>query len=896
MPTQRTYIRPKDAGGMNDRTLTVMAELGLLRELRNIDCSQGAWDRRFGHARSNEDRLPCDVVIGAHSYMDTDEVRHAILVGVIPDGTPVIYHSLDGGATWAKCVMHVEVVWDKTYQAVFAEWNNDCFITIGSLTGDGKNLRFRGLTCDVVGVGLDAPASALTENMTGDGYGAQPPTGTYYKTTDATVLVGSPTVITDNSGNDWTFTNSRGVDATPQPGDIVTWDASGANETRTISAVAPGGDTTKIVVSVACTPGDGKTATAVSWLTTPNAAPLPVAYDQDPSAQVVSLDPETVSAPVALGTLGYIDYGSYRWCCTYRDETDENPANWSESAASAPVLVQEFAPHYVNNAPAGFREMLRLPDYPGTVPSGHVIRTVLYRQDFDTLSSNHYGWMDWREIPLYALYGPVGDDDDDVLDTVPRLVAPPSVNNLVPTGAHRYKYRYVDVSDPHYEFIGAGSPESAILTLGTSVGVRLTGFAPYPGTGRTIDIEIFRFDTAFDDFHYLATVPGNTTSYLDTANDISANEVYVEHTPPPVMKQVACLPDGVVVWGNDVTDRRPADAIFALDSDNPEACSDTGPITIGDHSTPITVLYGARDGVVAMKARYGGWFFITRECEVCSRMQSDVGSVGWATTQMVGNDILTLTLDGPMLTDHDLTSEFVRFPVDPRFGFALEGTWKNVVKSRLPYASSAHDRTRGWVIWFVQMCPDSGDFNDTMLIWDYGSKSPKYPAGRMMIADTMVCHGFSMLGVESDEELPFGAFPYGWTGPLFDGNHPDFMEAWPTEGGQDGYAEVALDGTVLLPPLGVDPVGMTIWVVEGTGADPDTGIMTPCDRAKALITGQTSGGGYTLQGDVELDSTSRFVLGGFNDVVDIDGFDMGDPAFIKLLDEMEVIVGTAPQE
>jgi hypothetical protein len=889
MPTQRTFIRPRDAGGMNDRTLTVMAELGLFRELRNVDCSTGTWARRYGHARSNEDRLPCDVVIGAHSYMDTDEVRHAILVG----GDGNIYHSIDGGATWAKCVMHVEVVWDKTYQAVFADWNNDCFIAIGSLTGDGKNLRFRGLTCDVVGVGLDAPPSAPTILSGGDVYGALP-SETTYTIADATVTAGDPTVIQDNAEGSQL---ADGVNI----GDTVVWDTLGVAESRTIVSLAPGGDKSKVVVDSPCTPGEDKVATTSSWLSAPPTAPAVSIATIYTVGDFIEANPAgynwPTSIPIVLQMLvasqltGFIRFSSYRYCCAFVDLTTGSQGPASPVTTITNVQGTPFAQSDEIDVPIGFTANIVVPLYSGPNPLGHTIVTRLFRQDFDE-STNDYGWMDWFADGEGGSGSGFGDAIYD--DTAPFEYAPGGAL-LVPTGAHRYKYRYVDVSDPDQEFIGTGSPESTVFTLYNSTSVTI-GLVPYAGTGRLINIEIFRFDTAFDDFNYVDTVPGNTTSYTDTAPDISANEVYVEHNPPPVMKQVACLPNGVVVWGNDVTDKRPADALFALDSENPEAASDTGPITIGDHSTPITVLYGGRDGVVAMKARYGGWFFITRECEVCSRMQSDVGSVGWATTQMVGNDILTLTLDGPMLTDHDMTTEFVRFPVDPRFGFALEGTWQKVVKSRLAYASSVHDRERGWVIWFVQMNPDSGDFNDTMLIWDYGSKSPQYPAGRMMIADTMMCHGFSMLGVDSDAELPFAAFPYGWTGPLFDGNHPDCMEAWPTDGGQDGYVEAASDGTVLLPPLDVDPVGMTLWVVEGTGTDPDTGIMTPADRARALITGQTSGGGYTLLGDVALDSTSRFVLGGFNRVVDMDGIDMGDPAFVKLLDEVEIIVGTVPEE
>ena len=634
MPTQRLVLDAQNTGGMNDRTLTVLAALGLLRELRNIDTSEGSWKRRPGHSRTNTEPMPWTACIGAYAYTDTGSYRHALVVG--DDG--VVYHSFDC-VTWTACTMHVSAIWDATYQATFQAWGNDCFICIGSTDGDGKNLRFRGLTLDIVGVGIDAPATA------------------------------------------------------------------------------------------------------------------PAMHDE------------------GVGTMGAGDY----------------------------IAMVTF----------------------------------------------------------------------------------------------------VDVSDPDHEFEGAGSAESAVVTLAANRNLHVENIPIYPGTDRTIWRRLYLFATGLDDFFKVIDIEDNTTDeYFIISDDLTSNAVYFEHTPPPVCSQCASLPNGVMLWGNDRTYNLPAAVYFAVNDTNPEAISDTGPVTVGDHSTPLTVLYSVRDGVVAMKRGRGGFFFVTRECEVCERMASGVGSVGWATTQNIGDEVATLTPLGPVITAHDLQTQ-VQFVGDPRYGFALAGTWRTVVKERLPFATSFHDEERGCVAWAVQVCTESGLHNDTLIVWDYASRSPEYPQGKLHVQDTLIDHGFFWPSVGSDVGKPYGTFPLGFVGQMWHGNHPDHMEAWPGEDG-DGFV-VSIDGDeVTLDDDGwdFDPTGMVLWVFEGAGADE---VFAPCGRSKALILGPPSDKGmygkgaeehtYQLAGTLSLDATSKFVLGGFNPILDIDGIDLNDPALVKIMSEVDVGIG-----
>ena len=167
MPTKSfdVIINAGRAGCMDDRLDFGQHGAGMLREGRNLDMSHLTWARRKGWKRANVVGMPWNRAIGFYAYRDTMRVLHGLVVG--DDGH--IYHSTGDLTTWTVVTLHDTLGWDETYNAEFAEWRDDCFITVNrpaqltALPGaTDQNIRFDGLSGEAFGVGVPAPATALT--------------------------------------------------------------------------------------------------------------------------------------------------------------------------------------------------------------------------------------------------------------------------------------------------------------------------------------------------------------------------------------------------------------------------------------------------------------------------------------------------------------------------------------------------------------------------------------------------------------------------------------------------------------------------------------------------------------------------------------------------------------
>ena len=157
MPVMQVRLDADKAGSMNNRVDETMLDRGLLRELRNAypGSVNGSWSRRPGWLKDNATAMPWNHALGICAYRDTAENQHILVVG--DDGE--IYHEVN----WdVPVVVHDPVIWDGTYQAVFAEWGDDVFIALGAPDGSGRNLRYDGKLGVVFGVGMAAPATAPT--------------------------------------------------------------------------------------------------------------------------------------------------------------------------------------------------------------------------------------------------------------------------------------------------------------------------------------------------------------------------------------------------------------------------------------------------------------------------------------------------------------------------------------------------------------------------------------------------------------------------------------------------------------------------------------------------------------------------------------------------------------
>ena len=163
------------SGGMNTREDPSVLRGGF-RLIQDADVAEGTARIRKGWAKVNTTAIACDYCIGGFAYKKRDDTVVELWAG----DNSTIYRIAAGvvsAVTLNKEAAHT-YTWDATYIADFAQWRDDCYITIakpGVNTSAGTyNLRYDGAAGAVFEAGMTAPAAPTVA----DG-GAGTMTGTY---------------------------------------------------------------------------------------------------------------------------------------------------------------------------------------------------------------------------------------------------------------------------------------------------------------------------------------------------------------------------------------------------------------------------------------------------------------------------------------------------------------------------------------------------------------------------------------------------------------------------------------------------------------------------------------------------------------------------------------------
>lgn len=452
----------------------------------------------------------------------------------------------------------------------------------------------------------------------------------------------------------------------------------------------------------------------------------------------------------------------------------------------------------------------------------------------------------------------------------------------VRTGVYDYYYTFYDNPPTGTTTESMPSPISQIDLTGVDNRTIRVHVQAYGGTGRTIHRRIYRRAQG-GEFNLVHTIDNNAALWWDDSVEIPAGGVAYLTERIPVCRYVSLNANGVPVWCNDVENNEPATIYISSGPDRIESIALdalgvlTGLQQAGGHDDPITGPYSVRDGVIIAKRR--SIHYLPRECELCERLISNVGCVAAATMQSIGSSVVFLSDEGPRVIDHG-RPEDVRFIGSNPRRFDLAEWWETVQKDRLQYACSVHFPSKSIIVWFVQCCRDSGCHNDTAIVWHYAMPSMSAEGwGIVSLDDVMVdaaCSG---------EEVPWGAFPGGFVGPLYHGYHgdgvPEVIDVMPTavEG-----KHVWIDEGALATPLVDDGwKGSVFHVHKGAGSRACRPVV-PCDRVHARIVGHellSAGRCLELAEDIGADSTSVARIGGFNFVVHIGNAMPTDPDDVK---------------
>jgi hypothetical protein len=438
--------------------------------------------------------------------------------------------------------------------------------------------------------------------------------------------------------------------------------------------------------------------------------------------------------------------------------------------------------------------------------------------------------------------------------------------------------------------------------------IALTGLETLPGLGRTIHRRIYRQDDG-GGYDHVGTIANNTAVAWVDNNAEAAGDPWQTggYRRIPVCTAVGVDSDGVVLWANDVENNEPA-TLYVTYVNHPEAIFETH--VVGGHGDPIIAIQGCRQGAVIWKRRSVYWW--SAQCKQPERMIEGTGLVAPGGVQAIGSQLAFLSAEGPRAVSYALEENVVFAGPEP-LRFALSETWDAIVFSQLQYATSFHYPRRSLMGWCVQMCEHDaeyvanyGDHNDTTIVWHYGYRTPEAPFGVLGIYDQMVdcCCLVPTEGSEWDE--PWGAFPLGYVGPLFDGQHGDGVSAlyYVTIVAVDGpyvtlgsvykwdatlgaYAEVDdVEGE-----LGAEGwTGSFLHVWQGKGQRTCTDVAA-CDRPLELIVDHVlRSAGRVLQtaGELDIDSTSRAGVGGFGVIADIDNLGGEEPHSKKSWVEVDV--------
>ena len=449
-------------------------------------------------------------------------------------------------------------------------------------------------------------------------------------------------------------------------------------------------------------------------------------------------------------------------------------------------------------------------------------------------------------------------------------------------GSYRIAYTFYHTPDVGTSVESSYSPISDALAIGADDAIDITGISIYGGTGRTIHRRIYA-SVGSGAFTHVATIENNTATSVKLTT--TANGDGSTYTPAPVIpvtKYVTMNADGIPVFLNDVENGEPATLYIAHDSTHIESVAvdlNTGTYAnggvqqAGSHDDPITAPKSIRDGVFIGKER--SIHYLPRECQDCERLVTDVGVVAWATVQAHGSTIYFLTRNGPMKLDHRMPDDVAFVGPDP-MRFALAEWWADVDKTNLAFASSVHIAERNEIRWFVQRCSDSGLHNDSVIVLNYDTN-------RVHVHDMLIDFACIVPVEGSAEDVAWGAFPGGFVGPLCDGLHGDGVDDYVA-----GYI-VSQSGNIVtidessLTITGSGFAGSVLYVWDGTG----NMLTTPCLRSKGLIT-KHAAGTMELSGEMTLDTTSRYWIGGFGNIIDMDGMDFDDPGGVATMEKTDI--------
>ena len=146
------------AAGMNTREDPSKLRGSAFRLLQDNDGAEGTIRIRKGWSKVNTTAISCGYIIGGYAYKQRDGTVIELVVG---DNDRIYKLAADGTVT--SLTLHGSWDWDATYIATFAEWRDDCYITIAKPDTDTAagtfNLRYDGAADAIFEVGLGAPSA-----------------------------------------------------------------------------------------------------------------------------------------------------------------------------------------------------------------------------------------------------------------------------------------------------------------------------------------------------------------------------------------------------------------------------------------------------------------------------------------------------------------------------------------------------------------------------------------------------------------------------------------------------------------------------------------------------------------------------------------------------------------
>lgn len=137
------------AGSLNTRDDPAYHKGQQFGDLRNVERLDGTLTNRSGWEKQHTTAMGWDWCLGGFAYLTRDGTLHNLVVG--DDGK--VYTGITAPTAATD---HSGVTWTNLHMAAFAQWRDDCIITLGATP---FNLRYDGGTGTVLAAGLAAPAA-----------------------------------------------------------------------------------------------------------------------------------------------------------------------------------------------------------------------------------------------------------------------------------------------------------------------------------------------------------------------------------------------------------------------------------------------------------------------------------------------------------------------------------------------------------------------------------------------------------------------------------------------------------------------------------------------------------------------------------------------------------------